>query len=642
MISCKQYPKDESSKRSAPASQGFFKKHLNYVFNFLKNPLATKLVVSLVVILFVAIFLTNNYLYIKNDIGLKANDNHFYRSIQYYDKLVMKGDVSLTNIRFPPLVYLVTTCFYVVNGVSLETARLSILFFGIIFLLAMFGIGYELGGNFGGISVMALAAASPHVLDYSRSYFLDFPQTALTALALYLLLKTDFFRDRKYSMLFGVVTAFAMLTKWSTAFFLIIPVLWFLIPNIFRSFKSFKAFLIYLVPASIMLTGTVWYLKQIDSTAVPLFHQWMKYYLYFAVVPAIVCIVTMLLLDLRWKKEDDYNSSGRQAIVNFSFMSSVFAIIASVWFYWAGFSVRSMIPTYAFNDPRSISMNIPIMQTFLMTMMNFAPFLLILGIIFLIIKKKNTLRDLVIPVSLILTSLLMIRLMYDLFRVIIPLIIFGAALGGYWVGIIKNRKISMTLTILLVLISLTSITVSGQNLEKYSCFQYVRYNLDFYKPWKLLVSAPPEVNDFNFHPVLEHVTYHGGDGWKDIAVYTSDDFPGDVNNIFVDAYSLGKKFTAKYSWQSNRPRLFQEHAARAHNGERQDFEMMDDILIIHKWNENPGKVSDQIVKTFFTGMPIQTKTYQLNKNWRITNIKIDRHQIWANKKNPGIPAPAKM
>ncbi len=642
MINCKQSSHNEFSENSPTDVLYSHKNLFKIISNYLKNPASTKLIVSILIALFIIIFLVNNYLYIKGDLGLKTNDNHFYRSIQYYDKLVMKGNAVLTKIRFPPLVYLVSTCFYAVNGVSIETARISILLFAIIFLLAMFGIGYEMGGNFGGFSVMALAAASPHVLNYSRLYFLDFPQAAITALAFYLLLKSDFFRNRKFSLLFGLVTALAMLTKWSTAFYLIVPVLWFLTPNIFRSFKSFKAFLIFLVPTSIMLLSTIRYLRMIDSTQSPLSQQWGKYYLLLAVLPAILCTVIMLILDSKWKKEEDYKESGRKAIVNFSFMSSIFVVIASIWFFWAGFSVREMIPIYAYTDPRDISMNIPIMQAFILTMMNFSPFLLTIGIIFMAKKKQNVLRDMVIPISLILTSLLMIRLMYDNFRVIVPLVIFGTAVGGYWVGIIKNRKISMVLTIFLVIVSLISITAQIKEIDEESLLQHTTNNVDLYKPWKLLVSSAPEDNNFNFYSALENVTYHEGDGWKNIAVYSSDSFPGDVNDIFVDAYALGKKFSSKYCWQSNEPALFQQHASHVHNEEKQDFDQIDDILIIHKKNESPTLASNKIMKTFFAGIPTQTKTYNLNENWQITNVKIDRHQIWASKRNQGPSSPAKM
>lgn len=642
MINSKNPSNNISSENAPLASPGILKRYTKTLLNFSKNILTVKLLIYIMIVLFLVIFLITNYLYIKSDIGLKSNDNHFYRSILFYDKLVMRGDVNLVSIRFPPLVYLVSTCFYLVNGVSFEAARMSILFFSIIFLLAMFGIGYEMGGNFGGFTVMALAGSSPYILEYSRSYFLDFPQTALTALALYLLLKTNFFKDRKFSLLFGLVTALAMLTKWSAAFFLIVPVLWFIVPNIFRSFRSFKAFLIYLIPASIIIAGSAWYLKQINSTATLIFHQWAKYYFLFAVIPSIACIVVMLLLESRWKKEEDYYSSGRRAIVNFSLLSSIFAIIASSWFYWSGFSIRGMIPTYIYTDPRNISMNFTIMWEFILTMMNFAPFLLIIGTVFLFVKNKNIYRDIVIPISLILTSLLMLKLMYDLIRVIFPLVIFGAVLGGYWVGKIKNRQISMTIASLLIAISLLSITVPGKDIDQYSCFQFAPQKLDNYKPWKIFISTPQKDNELNFYPILKNLTYHEGDGWKDIAIYTSAGFPGDVNDLFVEAYSLGKKFTSKYCWQSDSPRIFQEHASLARSGKKQDFEHIDDILIIHRESENPDPMSSKILKIFFDGMPTQSKTYKLNKVWRITNIKIDRHQIWANKKFHRTPVPAKM
>ena len=597
-------------------------------FNIKINP---RYIVFFLVVLFILIFIVNNYLFIKQDIGIKENDNHFYRSIKYYDKFMMNEDIDLTHIRYPPLVYLTTSVFYVFRGLSAETARLSMVVFGIIFLLSMFGIGYEMGGNFGGFSVMALAAASPHIQYFSRLYFLDFPQTALTALSLYLLLKTDFFRNKKFSILFGIAFALSMLTKWSTIFFMIVPVMWFLIPVIFKSKKSFVTFLLILFPAAFTFAGTKWYVKNVDIPFPALYMKWGLYYLIFAVIPSVFCIISMFIMERKWKNDEDYQKSGRKSVINFGYLSSIFTIIASTWVFWAGFSVKGMLPNYVYRDFRDLSLNAGVMKAFLVSMFNFAPVLILVGIIFYFFRSGNYLRDLVIPVSLIFTSLLMLRVMYDLFRVIIALVIFGAVLGGYWVGRIKKRQIAMALTIFIVSISIISMIFSFTHQNKPGYFQYANSTLDMYKPWQLFCTRSPHTDKVNLAGAIKNLSYVEGEGWKNIIIYSPDNYPDDVCDFFTNAYVGGKRFRSDFCWQGNDP-LMSQHISDAVNGRGDNFKSVDDILIFHQASQSPDQMSEKLLSLLFHGIPYEKKVIKINKDWVVTNIKIDRHGILGRRR----------
>ena len=65
------------------------------------------------------------------------------------------------------------------------------------------------------------------LLWLSRETIIDYWLTSMVALAMWLLIRTNEFSNRKRAILFGVVCGLGMLTKWTFVFFVILPALWF-------------------------------------------------------------------------------------------------------------------------------------------------------------------------------------------------------------------------------------------------------------------------------------------------------------------------------------------------------------------------------------------------------------------------------
>lgn len=126
---------------------------------------------------------------------------------------------------YPPVVYLVTAAVYALGGVSVAHARLAVALFGLLLLPAAWTIGRALGGRVGGLATLALAACAPVALHTSRMYVLDYPQAAVTAVAVAAAVRSDGFRRPGWSLAAGAALALAMLTKWSTAYYVTVPLL---------------------------------------------------------------------------------------------------------------------------------------------------------------------------------------------------------------------------------------------------------------------------------------------------------------------------------------------------------------------------------------------------------------------------------
>jgi 4-amino-4-deoxy-L-arabinose transferase-like glycosyltransferase len=107
---------------------------------------------------------------------------------------------------------------------------------------SLYGIGKSLWGRRTGLLAALVAATSPMLVTQFKEFQIDAALTAMAALCLYLLIKCDHFRNKKYSLLLGMALGFSMLTKWTFLPVLILPLIYLLGMCLYRSWKE-KGFL---------------------------------------------------------------------------------------------------------------------------------------------------------------------------------------------------------------------------------------------------------------------------------------------------------------------------------------------------------------------------------------------------------------
>jgi len=171
--------------------------------------------------------------------------NHLMHSLSKYDLL---KDLSIKNIAhfyldynyYPPLVYWLSSVFYLIFGKGEDVAVASNLIFFAILIFSTYGVAKHFWGRGAGLLSALVVSVMPVLLSQSREYQLDFPLTAMVSLSIYFLLKTNSFRNRFYSILFGISFALGFLTKWTFPAFFIAPVLYFLSILIYENIKNKK------------------------------------------------------------------------------------------------------------------------------------------------------------------------------------------------------------------------------------------------------------------------------------------------------------------------------------------------------------------------------------------------------------------
>lgn len=490
----------------------------NQYINIAGISLKKKAVITAFIVIYILLFLVQHFVFIQRDVFPKFTDVQFFRSVDYYNYFIAgKKDslysIDFRQIQYPPLVYITTLPFYRLLGVGMNTARISMSLFIIIFLLAMFGIGKELGDDASGFAVMALAGASPHVLNTSRYYYLDFPQAALTALAFYLLLKSGGFRERKASILCGIVLALSFLAKWATGFFMAAPVLWFLALVIAGAKKYIPYLLTVLSLLTFAFLGSLWYFLNLEK--LNLDPQWFLLYLLFIAAPAVGALFSIKHFENKYRAADGSVPSEAAGIGNFALFAAVFTLTASPWYFWAARRIRMKI----YNDiavfARSYSDNFHFLLDFFKYAFNLFPLFLlfmIIGLVFIFIRKNDrfTLR-ISIPISIICSFLVMWRLGYPITRYAVSLAIFAAALAGYWIFCLgKARLYASALIVLLSLGTVLGWMVLPKDMATRYCIPEHFIESGQKNPFGVFFPELPDERKFDLEPVIRDMVDKGG------------------------------------------------------------------------------------------------------------------------------------
>jgi 4-amino-4-deoxy-L-arabinose transferase-like glycosyltransferase len=122
---------------------------------------------------------------------------------------------------YPPLFHFSALPWQRLLGVSEDVAAMTNVIYMAILLLSVYGIGARMFGKQVGLLSSCLVSLFPMSFSMARYFYLDYALTAAVALSVYLLLLTNGFESKKYSLLFGLGLGLGMLIKWLLIFFLL-------------------------------------------------------------------------------------------------------------------------------------------------------------------------------------------------------------------------------------------------------------------------------------------------------------------------------------------------------------------------------------------------------------------------------------
>jgi len=190
----------------------------------MKFTLSKDYYVLLLIIVIVSVISSNIY-YIVVDREPQAWDQALHMTYSYiYFKLITSlrfGDIIHVSNYYPPLLHLSSIPLYIF-GFSEDIAIATNIIYYFILIFSVYNIGRHFWGREAGIIATILVSLYPALIRLQREYLIDFALSSIVVLSVYLFVKSQNFRNLKYSILFGISFGFAELLKWN-AFIFILP-----------------------------------------------------------------------------------------------------------------------------------------------------------------------------------------------------------------------------------------------------------------------------------------------------------------------------------------------------------------------------------------------------------------------------------
>lgn len=194
-----------------------------------------------------ALHVTANCIWLAQDTSPPAWDpsGHLTQSLDYYDILTAGkfGNVFLDSNRYPPLVYVTTTPFYLMFGRSEDVACMSLMQYLAILIFSTYFLGRYMFNRTTGLLSAFLVSMYPVIFGLTRQYFLDLPLTAMAALGVLILIQGRNLKTQKDYLSIGLILLLGTLTKIQYVVFLAGPLIVLFIGQFVKEKKKENTFL---------------------------------------------------------------------------------------------------------------------------------------------------------------------------------------------------------------------------------------------------------------------------------------------------------------------------------------------------------------------------------------------------------------
>ena len=187
--------------------------------NLPKNDRRSDVEILLVIcIMFIVINFRWIYLFRRGQLFDIDEAGYLGISLVYFHALVNNGITSWietieSSSPHAPFTMVISSLYYLVLGSSPLVGFLVIIFSGIVTIVCTYYLGMLIGGRRLGLWSSILVATSPIILNYTRSYHLALPITAVTTLALLALARSEQFANIKWALVFGIAVGLMPLTR---------------------------------------------------------------------------------------------------------------------------------------------------------------------------------------------------------------------------------------------------------------------------------------------------------------------------------------------------------------------------------------------------------------------------------------------
>jgi 4-amino-4-deoxy-L-arabinose transferase-like glycosyltransferase len=167
---------------------------------------------------------------------------------------------------FAPLLPLTSVPVFIAFGETLINGIATQLIFFAVLVLASYGIGARLSSRAGGALVALVVAATPAIIDFTRSYQFAITAAAMLAAATYALLASEGLSKRRWSIGFGVLLGLTLLARAMMVAFvpaLLVAAVWLALGSGDRRRERLSN--LALGTAAMLITAAVWFASSFDN-----------------------------------------------------------------------------------------------------------------------------------------------------------------------------------------------------------------------------------------------------------------------------------------------------------------------------------------------------------------------------------------
>lgn len=406
-------------------------------------------------IFFILVFI-NNFNWLSLDKAIPGSDSamHLQIGTRYYHALI-NGDLKTffiyPNEHYPNLTYQLTAIFQRFFGFNDDMAVLSQFPFWLILICSTYFISLKLFGEKAGALAAVASLSSAFIVLLSQSYLLDIPSAAMTAFSLVCLFYCESFRKSGWTLAFFACFAIAMLIKWSSAFFIVIPFI-ICFASFLKRLLGEKSLSPYFIAFSAISTATavccpVWnyyHLRRILLAGGNPLSVYLEEIAIFIVLLAIISSINFK--DISQKR----------------FLQGIILFFILIWHFY-GFNINSLVDFIKIQSDTAInrgdaSTPLSLFVVNFLTVISIPGILLILtGIIWFLAEKEDSFDRRLFLWAFVGSLFILFLVPIKDARYFAPLIPFTAILQTFWIFRIRQRHLRIFVLSLFLILSFTGI-----------------------------------------------------------------------------------------------------------------------------------------------------------------------------------------
>mgnify|MGYP000188544117 CR=1 FL=1 len=201
---------------------------------------------NIVLLLLLTVLILVNFNWIRNDERPTTDEDTdiFDSSVRLYlENTKLSGLCKgILDLDYPPFIPSLIYLSFKIFGPSYDSALYVNLLFWPVLVLSCFFLGKKLYNEKTGLLAAFILSTLPPIIIFSRSLYDEFILISLVVLNLTLFAYSDYFKNRKFSLLYGLSFALCLLTRYTSLPYIIVPPLFFIFfkSNIIKKLRSAK------------------------------------------------------------------------------------------------------------------------------------------------------------------------------------------------------------------------------------------------------------------------------------------------------------------------------------------------------------------------------------------------------------------